>query len=98
MPTAYTADIEKDMSFEDFVLRCSRNFGATMHQRDDNMKDKPKLRSDESSYHVDSLSRAKAEVSKLEAMTGVNSRTEYGRRSSKKRLLQDKNILTKQSH
>jgi hypothetical protein len=80
MPTAYTADIEKDMSFEDFVLRCSRNFGATMHQRDDDMKDKPKLRGIESSYHVDALSNAKAEVAKLEAMRGVNDRTAYGKK------------------
>ena len=80
MPTGYTADIEKDMSFEDFVLRCSRNFGATMHQRDDDMKDKPKLRGVESSYHVDALSNAKKTVAELEAMAGVNSRTEYGKK------------------
>ena len=80
MPTGYTADIENDISFEDFVLRCSRNFGATMHQRDDNMKEKPKLRSDDNSYRVDALSTAKAEVSKLEAMRGVNDRTAFGKK------------------
>jgi hypothetical protein len=80
MPTGYTADIEKDMSFEDYVLGCSRAFGATMHQRDDNMKDKPKLRGVESSHHIDALSRAKKTVAELEAMRGVNDRTAFGKK------------------
>jgi len=80
MPTNYTADIEKDMSFEDYVLGCSRAFGATMHQRDDNMKDKPKLRGVESSHHVDALSIAKKTVVELEAMKGVNDRTAFGKK------------------
>jgi hypothetical protein len=80
MPTGYTADIENDITFEDYVLGCARAFGATMHQRDDNMKDKPKLRNTESSYHVDALSRAKTEVAKLEAMRGVNDRTAFGKK------------------
>ena len=78
MPTGYTADIENDISFQEFVLGCARAFGACIHQRDDNMKDKPKLRSEESSYHVDRLSEAKKTVAELEAM-GVNARTEYGK-------------------
>jgi hypothetical protein len=88
MPTGYTADIENDITFEDFVLRCSRNFGATMHQRDDNMKDRPKLRSDDSSYRVDALSAAKAQVAKLEAMRGVNDRTAFG-----KKLIEEEGTL-----
>jgi hypothetical protein len=80
MPTSYTADIENDISFEDYALGCARAFGATMHQRDDNMKDKPKLRGVESSYHIDALSAAKKAVSELEAMAGVNDRTKYGKK------------------
>jgi hypothetical protein len=80
MPTGYTANIENDMTFEDYVLGCARAFGATMHQRDDNMNDKPKLRNIESSHHIDALSRAKAEVAKLEAMRGVNDRTAFGKK------------------
>jgi hypothetical protein len=80
MPTSYTADIENDISFEDYTLGCSRAFGATMHQRDDNMKDKPKLRGIESSHHIDALSRAKKTVAELEAMAGVNDRTKYGKK------------------
>lgn len=80
MPTGYTANIENDITFEDYVLGCARAFGATMHQRDDNMKDKPKLRNIESSYHVDALSEAKKTVAELEAMVGVNDRTKYGKK------------------
>jgi hypothetical protein len=80
MPTGYTANIENNMTFEDYVLGCARAFGATMHQRDDNMNDKPKLRDIESSHHIDALSRAKAEVAKLEAMRGVNDRTAFGKK------------------
>jgi len=79
MPTGYTADIEKDISFEDYILGCARAFGACMHQRDDSSKEKPMLRSIENSYHVDALSNAKTEVAKLEAMKGVNDRTAYGK-------------------
>jgi len=80
MPTGYTADIENDISFEDFILGCARAFGATMHQRDDNMKDRPKLRDTENSYHVDALSEAKKKVAELESMRGVNDRTAYGKK------------------
>jgi len=79
MPTGYTADIENDITFEDYILGCARAFGACLHQRDNSSKEKPKLRGIEGSYHIDALSRAKAEVAKLEAMRGVNDRTAYGK-------------------
>lgn len=36
-PTGYTADIYegKDISFEEFVLKCARNFGALIEMRDE---------------------------------------------------------------
>lgn len=80
MPTGYTADIENDITFEDYLLGCARAFGACLHQRDDNTKTKPKLRSVDNSYHIDALSAAKAEVAKLEAMKGVNDRTAFGKK------------------
>jgi len=61
MPTGYTSNIyeNKDVSFEDFVLTCALAFGACFHQRDDNMRDKPKLRELDIKYHLDALERAK---------------------------------------
>lgn len=37
MPTGYTAIIEEkeDLTFEEFALRCARNFGALINMRDD---------------------------------------------------------------
>ncbi len=39
MPTGYTAIIEEkdDLTFEEFALRCARNFGALITMRDDPM-------------------------------------------------------------
>ena len=37
MPTGYTADIAKGITFEQFALDCARNFGATITKRDDPM-------------------------------------------------------------
>jgi len=80
MPTNYTADIENDISFEDYVLGCARAFSATLHQRDDDMKDKPRLRIAESIYYINELSNAKKNVVELEAMKGVNDRTAFGKK------------------
>jgi len=61
MPTGYTSNIyeNEDVSFEDFVLTCAFAFGACFHQRDDNVRDKPKLRELDIKYHLDALERAK---------------------------------------
>ena len=79
MPTGYTADIENDISFEDYALGCARAFGACVHQRDNPSKEKPKLRTG-SDYHVNALSEAKKTIAELEGMTGVNDRTNYGKK------------------
>lgn len=41
MPTGYTTDLT---TFDDYLLRCARAFGACMHQRDDDSGSLPKLR------------------------------------------------------
>ena len=61
MPTGYTSLIyeNKNVSFKDFVLTCARAFGPCMHQRDDDMRDKPKLREPSIQYHLDAIKAAK---------------------------------------
>lgn len=61
MPTGYTSSIynNKNDSFESFVLSCARAFGACMHQRDDDMCDKPKLRELDIKYHLNGLEESK---------------------------------------
>lgn len=76
MPTGYTSDIEHDISFEDFVLQCSRAFGATIMQRDDPMKIRPALREMSTTY-VEWLKEAEEEVATLTAMTPTQ-RKAYG--------------------
>lgn len=79
MPTGFTAAIENDISFEDYALGCARAFGAGMHQHNDPANKKLKLHTIENNYRIDSLSKAREEVAKLEAMRGVNDRTAYGK-------------------
>ena len=62
MPTGYTADIYngKDVSFNDFALKCARAFGACIEQRDDDPNDKPKLiEKTKDSYNIKRLEEAK---------------------------------------
>lgn len=61
MPTGYTSPIydNKDVSFKDFALNCARAFSACVHQRDDNVTDKPKLRELDIQYHLNELEEAK---------------------------------------
>jgi hypothetical protein len=78
MPTGYTADIEKGQSFEDFVLKCARAFGALLHQRDEPSSEKPRLRTEsEDSYYTKALKEANEEVAKLEAMS-TEERMDHG--------------------
>lgn len=61
MPTGYTSSIynNKTLSFEQFVLTCARAFGPCVHQRDDDLRNKPKLREPDIQYHLDELEKAK---------------------------------------
>ena len=95
MPTGYAADIENDISFEDYALGCARAFGACGHQKEAWITEKPKLRG-ENKYHVDALSRAKNEVAKLEAMMGVNDRTAYGKEIIEKENASNQESFNKQ--
>ena len=70
MPTGYTADVAdgKVTDFRTFALRCARQFGATVMQRDEPMDVLPKLR-EESDYAKKGLAKSEAELARLRAMT-----------------------------
>ena len=56
MPSYYTADIcnEKDISFQEFALKCARAFGAFVHMRDEPLNttlSRPTL----SDYHTNEI-------------------------------------------
>ena len=76
MPTGYTAGIENDISFEDYLLSCARAFGACDHQRNDSMKAKPKLR-DVSDHYEENILEMEAELGAIRSMNREQ-REKYG--------------------
>lgn len=79
MPTGYTADIAegKDVSFEQFVWRCSRGVMATITMRDEPLdKLPPECFEPSTQYHEQQISAARAELLRLEALTADQAATE----------------------
>lgn len=69
MPTGYTADIAKGISFQQYALGCARAFGALILMRDEPSDAPIPERFEPSDYHVKALAAAKAELARYEAMT-----------------------------
>lgn len=61
MPTGYTYSIYDDISFENFVLSCARNFGALIHMRDESNEAHATLR-ELSNYYTESLKSAEVKL------------------------------------
>ena len=59
MPSGYTSDIAdgKNVSFNDFALKCARAFGACIDNADDNAK--LIERNNKDNYHLEKLEKAK---------------------------------------
>lgn len=69
MPTGYTAELcERDQSFEEFALRCSRAFGALIEMRDDPLDAPIPEAFKPSDYLTNALASAKAELARLSSM------------------------------
>lgn len=70
MPTGYTADISKGITFETFAMNCARAFGACVTLREDPPGGEfiPD-RFEPSPYHADRLEKSKADLAALDAMT-----------------------------
>jgi hypothetical protein len=69
MPTAYTADIAKGITFEKFVMNCARAFGACVTMRDDPMDAEIPEEFLPSDYHEKALAKLRKELAELNAMT-----------------------------
>ncbi len=69
MPTGYTADLmEKGQTFSEFVMLCSRNFGALIAMRDEPMNAEiPEFKPD--SYYRESLEEAREELEEYLSLT-----------------------------
>lgn len=69
MPTGYTSDIEKGISFRQYAMGCARAFGALITMRDDPHDAPIPEKFEPSPYYLESVAKAKARIAELEAMT-----------------------------
>jgi hypothetical protein len=69
MPTGYTCDIAKGITFEQYAWSCARAFGALILMRDDPSDAPIPERFEPSDYMVKALAEAKAELARLDAMS-----------------------------
>ena len=67
MPTGYTLDLYdgKDITFEEFVLKCARAFGALIDMRDEPMDAPIPERFEPSDYHLTELIKAKKRLEEV---------------------------------
>lgn len=68
MPTGYTADIAKGISFKQYALNCARAFGALIEMRDDPKGAKIPDEFKPSDYHLKAIKKAQAELKRLKAI------------------------------
>lgn len=69
MPTGYTYLIEKGCTFKEFVLGCSRAFGALISMRDSASDAEIPYEFKPSDYHLRELGEAKAKLKALPLMS-----------------------------
>lgn len=81
MPTGYTADIAKGISFNRFVWSCARAFGALIMLRDEPMNAPIPARIEPSDWNAKQLAKARDELATLQAMSpkdaAANAKAEY---------------------
>lgn len=101
MPTGYTADIAKGISFEEFVWNCARAFGALVMMRDDPPGVTIPERFEPSQYYAESVKKAEAELARLHSLTKEQANAEctaaymrevesFEKRCTEKRELREK--------
>jgi len=69
MPTAYTAAIDEDISFERFVMRCARAMGACIMLRDESLDVEIPESFKASEYNLKELQKAEIELAKLQQIS-----------------------------
>jgi hypothetical protein len=69
MPTGYTSDIAKGISFEEFALGCARAFGACIDMRDDPMDTPIPEKFEPSSYNTRQYYEAVKEKKAFDALS-----------------------------
>lgn len=102
MPTGYTADIEKGISFEEFVWNCARAFGALVSMREDSMDAPIPDNLPVDTYHQKELKREIEELHRLENMTETEakkqSKLEYDKSMKEWQKSRERNALLKNKY
>lgn len=68
MATGYTAEIEKGITFEKFVMQCARAFGACVMMRDDPMDAEIPEVFESSKFHIEHIEEVQETIKDLESM------------------------------
>jgi len=84
MPTGYTVKIADGIDFEEFVMGCSRAFGACVTIRDDSLEEVIPDVFEPSRYHKKSFDKAVEKLAELRAMTDAEIDTELKKDFDKK--------------
>lgn len=99
MPTGYTVDIKKGITFEQFAMNCARAFDACVTMRDDPM-DKPIPESFEpSSWHkerLDELSQELIQINRMSIGEAEEQASESFERETKKQekaIVEDRKLM-----
>lgn len=71
MPSGYTADIHKGITFKQFAMSCARAFGAMIAMRDEPSNAEIPESFPPSTHHRDELERLRDELGNLRAMSVV---------------------------
>lgn len=79
MPTAYTAEVQHDITFNQFAMLCARAMGATIMMRDEPFNAPIPERFEPSTYHAERLEEARAHLAWVKQMP----LTEAGREAKK---------------
>ncbi len=72
MPTGYTDAIAKDISFEDFVWRCARAFGALVTMRDEPYDAPIPEKFESTDYHSRGLEKAQADLVEFQKLSSAD--------------------------
>lgn len=101
MPTGYTADIQEGISFEDFVMRCARAFGALISMREDS-PDAEIKEFKPNSYNQDNIHELKKEQARVcemsEEETSVEAKKEYQANIEKRKNAKKKDLEIQQKY
>lgn len=95
MPSAYTSEIGKGISFKEFIFTCARAFGALIDLRDEPLGSNLPDKIEPSSYHHNKLKELKLELIKYNKMTLKEAKILFDKEKEQKEV-QLKNYIKEQ--